>query len=84
MPGVGWIMTVVIGGFAGWIASRLMGTSQGLLTNIIVGILGAVVANGILELVLNRTWGGWIGQLVVGVGGACLLLWVWRQIRARR
>ncbi len=76
-------MTVAIGGFAGWIASRLMGSPQGILTNIIVGILGAVVANGVLELILNRTWGGWIGQLVVGVGGACALLWVWRQIRAR-
>ena len=84
MHGVGWIMTVIIGGLAGWIASRIMEARQGLLANIVFGIVGAVVANGLLELFLGRTWGGWIGQLVVAVAGACLVLWVWQQIRARR
>ena len=48
MHGVGWIMTVVIGGLAGWIAARIMDARQGLLGNIVVGIVGAVVANGLL------------------------------------
>lgn len=84
MHGVGLIMTVIIGGLAGWIASRIMETRQGLLANIAFGIIGAVVANGLLELFLGRTWAGLLGQLVVAVAGACLVLWVWQQIRARR
>ena len=84
MEGVGWIMTVVIGGLAGWIASRIMEARQGLLMNIVMGILGAVILNGVLELVLQRTWGGWLGQLVIAVVGACALIWAWRRFRAGR
>ncbi len=83
MEGLGWIMTVLIGGIAGWLASRIMNAQQGLLMNIVMGILGAVVLNGLLEFVLQRTWGGLIGQLATAVGGACILIWVWRTIRGR-
>ena len=84
MEGVGWIMTVVIGGLAGWIASRIMEARQGLVMNIVMGILGAVILNGVLELILQRTWGGWLGQLVIAVVGACALIWAWRRFRAGR
>lgn len=84
MEGVGWIMTVVIGGLAGWIASRIMEAPQGLVMNVVMGILGAVILNGVLELVLMRTWGGWLGQLVIAVVGACGLIWAWRRFRAGR
>lgn len=84
MYGFGWIMTVVIGGVAGWIASRIMDERQGLLMNVVVGIVGAVLFNGILRLFLMRTWGGLVGQLAVAVCGACLVIWVFRRIRARR
>ena len=41
MSFLGWI---VIGGLAGWIASKFMGTDkdQGLLANIIVGVIGFI------------------------------------------
>ena len=83
MEGFGWIMTVVLGGFAGWIASRLMNAGQGLVMNIVMGILGAVVMNSLLEFVLHRTWGGFVGQLATAVIGACALIWAWRMVRSR-
>ena len=82
--GFSWIMTVVIGGVAGWIASRIMDERQGILMNILVGVLGAVLFNGILRLFLMRTWGGLVGQLAVAVCGACILIFVFRKLRARR
>ena len=84
MDGVGWLMTVVIGGFAGWVAERIMKARHGMLTNIFVGILGAVVLNGFLVLILGRTWGGWIGQFLVAIAGACLLIWGYRMFRGTK
>jgi uncharacterized membrane protein YeaQ/YmgE (transglycosylase-associated protein family) len=84
MEGVGWIMAIIIGGIAGWIAEKIMKSDHGLLTNIILGIVGAVAGNFILMLVFGSTLGGIFGQLIVAVVGACLLIWGYRAIRGRR
>lgn len=83
MEGVGWIMAIIIGALAGWIAEKVMKSEHGLLTNIILGIVGAVVGNFILMLIFGATMGGIIGQLIVAVIGACLLIWIYRAIRGR-
>jgi uncharacterized membrane protein YeaQ/YmgE (transglycosylase-associated protein family) len=84
MEGVGWVLAIIIGGVAGWIAEQIMKTEHGLLTNIILGIVGAVVGNFLLMLVFGSTLGGIVGQLIVAVIGAVLLIWIWRLIRGRR
>lgn len=83
MEGFGWIMTIIIGGLAGWIAEKMMKADHGLLTNIILGILGAVVLNAILYLIIGSTLGGFIGQLIIAVIGASLLIWAYRMVRGR-
>ena len=83
MEGVGWIMTVIIGGLAGWIAEKIMNTDHGLLTNIILGILGAVVLNLLLEWIFGWEAVGWIANLFIAVIGACLLIWGYRKVRGR-
>ncbi len=83
MEGLGWILTIVIGGIAGWIAEKIMKADHGLIMNIILGIVGAVVLNAILFAVIGSTFGGIIGQLIVAVIGACLLIWLYRLIRGR-
>jgi len=61
---------------------KIMKADHGLLTNIVLGIVGALVLNFILVAVLGvGTLGGWIGQLIIGVIGACLLIWGYRAIR---
>lgn len=43
---IGFIMLIVVGGILGWLASIVMRTNaqQGIILNIVVGILGAVIA----------------------------------------
>ena len=53
MEGVGWIGAIIIGAIAGWIAEKFMDAHHGLLTNIILGILGAIVLNWILMLIFG-------------------------------
>ena len=43
------ILILIVGGLIGWVASKIMGTDpqQGILLNVIVGIVGALLAVGI-------------------------------------
>ena len=84
MEGIGWIMAIIIGALAGWIAEQMMKSNQGLLMNIVMGIVGAVIGNFILMAVFGATMGGIVGQLIVAVVGACLLIAIYRAIRGRR
>lgn len=80
MEGLGLIMTIIIGGLAGWIAEKVMKFDTGLLMNIILGIVGAVVGNFLLGL-LGIGLGGLIGQLIVAVVGACIVIYAYRMIK---
>ena len=59
MVGVGWILAIILGGLAGWIAEKVMHSNMGLLMNIILGIVGAVVGNFLLTLIF--------GLLIMGI-----------------
>ena len=75
MPGVGFFGLLIIGALAGWIAERAMNLDHGLLTNILVGIAGSFVG-GTLAGLLNISFYGFLGNLVVATIGAILILWV--------
>ena len=84
---IDFIVWLIFGGIAGWIASIIMGTNaqQGLLMNIIVGIVGAFIGGFIANLLGFRAAGGFsIGSLIVAVIGACILLWLVRMFSGRR
>ena len=83
MTGVGWIMTIILGGLAGWIAEKIMKADMGLIANIIVGILGAVILNAILGLLGIIPPGGWLWQCIIAIIGACILIWIYRAVRGR-
>ncbi len=70
---IGWIAAIIIGGLAGWIASGLMKTSTGLFLNIVLGIVGAVIASFLFGL-FGVSFGGWVGYLIAGIIGACILI----------
>ena len=80
---VGWIAAIIIGGIAGWLAEQFMKSNMGLLMNIVLGIAGAAVASAILSA-FGIVLGGWIGYLIAGFIGACLLIWIVRAIQGRR
>lgn len=83
MPGVGFFGMLVIGFLAGWIAERSMNRNHGFLTNILVGIAGSFVG-GTLAGLLNVTYYGFLGNLVVAAIGAILLLWVFGRTEQPR
>lgn len=47
---MGILLTIILGGIAGWIASKIMNrdAEQGVILNIVVGIVGAFLANVLL------------------------------------
>ena len=82
-PQVGWIAAIIIGGVAGWAAEQFMKSDMGALMNIVLGIIGAAVASAIFSF-LGVNLGGWVGYLIAGFIGACLLIWIVRAVRAIR
>ena len=81
--GLGLILSIIIGGLAGWIASNLMKADTGLVMNIILGIVGATVLNFILGALGIYANTAILPQLIVGTGGAALLIWLYRQMNKR-
>ncbi|MFZ1068174.1 MAG: GlsB/YeaQ/YmgE family stress response membrane protein [Pseudolabrys sp.] len=82
-PQVGWIAAIIIGGVAGWLAEQFMKSEMGLLMNIVLGIVGAVIGSAILSF-FGVNLGGWIGYLIAGFIGAVLLIWIVRVVRGPR
>ncbi|MBB3392003.1 putative membrane protein YeaQ/YmgE (transglycosylase-associated protein family) [Rhizobium sp. BK275] len=78
---VGWIAAIIIGGFAGWLAEKFMNSNMGVFMNILLGIIGAIVANWILGILHIQPLGGWLGYLITGFVGACILIAIGRVIR---
>jgi uncharacterized membrane protein YeaQ/YmgE (transglycosylase-associated protein family) len=74
------LAAIVIGGIAGWLAEQFMKSNIGMLMNIVLGIVGAIVANAILS-VFGIVLGGWIGYLIAGFVGACILIAIARMFR---
>jgi uncharacterized membrane protein YeaQ/YmgE (transglycosylase-associated protein family) len=81
--GVGWLMAIIIGGIAGWLAEKVMKSDMGVFMNIILGIVGALLLNFILAL-LGMDFEGWLPFLIIGFIGACLLIAIARMFRGRR
>lgn len=87
MPGdYGFIIWLIIGGLAGWIASKIMGTDaqQGILLNIIVGVVGAFLGGFLLALFTDPSGFGIILTFLTAIAGACLLLWIVGMVTGSR
>ena len=82
--GVGWVAALLIGGIAGWLAEKITGSNMGLLTNIILGVIGAGIASWLFGLFGIQLGAGWLGYLVAGLVGACLLIFATRLMYPTR
>lgn len=85
-----WILIIVVGGILGWLASIIMRTDaqQGILLNVIVGILGALLGRFLLAPLIG---GGSItdnplsiGNILVSLLGAVILLAIVNLVRRGR
>jgi uncharacterized membrane protein YeaQ/YmgE (transglycosylase-associated protein family) len=75
MSGVGIIGAIIIGILAGWIAEKVLARRHGLLTNLIVGLIGSFVG-GFLAERLDLNYAGFLPSLLVSALGAIALLFI--------
>lgn len=68
---------LIIGAIAGWLAGQIMkGGGFGIVVNIIVGIIGAILGGWLFGFLGMQTGGGIIWSLVVATIGAIVLLFI--------
>ena len=72
-----WLVTIVVGGIVGWLASLIMKTDaqMGLIANVLVGIVGSILGfwlAGAMGLMASGAIMGW----VIAVCGAVLLIFL--------
>jgi uncharacterized membrane protein YeaQ/YmgE (transglycosylase-associated protein family) len=78
---MGWIVSLIIGGIVGWLASIVMKTNaqMGLIANIIVGIIGSSLGFWLAAKLGIAPNGGIVG-FAVAVAGAALLIVILRAL----
>ena len=73
---MGFLWFIIIGIVAGFVAGKLMrGGGFGLLVNLVVGIIGAVLGGWVFSF-LGISTSGIIGSLITATVGAIILLWI--------
>lgn len=77
------IVWLIFGALAGWVAGKLMKTDHGLVTNVVLGIIGSVVGGLLARLIGIKTDGFSLGALIIAIGGACLLIWGLRKLKLK-
>jgi len=75
---MGWIIALIVGGIAGWIASKIMNrdASMGIFWNIVVGCIGSVIGNVISGMagITGSVQEFSITGLIIAIVGAVVLL----------
>lgn len=83
---MGIVSWIIFGGLAGWVASKLTGhdASMGILANVVVGIIGALVGGFVMSLIGKSGVDGFnIYSFLVAVGGSVLFLRVFKGRRKK-
>ena len=74
-----WIVKIALCARAGFGASRLMKSGEGMIWNIVLGLIGGVVGSAVASLIgLKST--NVVGTLLISLGGACLVIYLYRII----
>jgi uncharacterized membrane protein YeaQ/YmgE (transglycosylase-associated protein family) len=84
---MGWISWIILGGIAGWLASIIMkrNDQMGCISNIVAGIVGAVVGGWVFSLFGGPTVTGLnLTSLLVAVVGAVIVLAIYNLLFGRK
>ena len=77
MSGESLLVILLIGAIAGWLAGQIVrGFGFGLITNICIGIVGALIGNWMLPRLGMHAGAGMIGSILTATLGAIVLLLV--------
>lgn len=81
MHGRGVLWFLLVGLIAGWLAGKIMrGRGYGLVGDLIIGILGAILGGWIFSLLGIAAW-GFIGNIIIALTGALVLLYLVRLVK---
>ena len=76
---MGFLYSILIGGVAGFIASRIMDSHHSMIINIILGIVGGLLGGFIARRLGNNPENdGLLMNLLISVGGAIVLIFLGR------
>jgi uncharacterized membrane protein YeaQ/YmgE (transglycosylase-associated protein family) len=86
---MGWIIALIVGGIAGWLASLVMSrdASMGIVWNIVVGCVGSLIGNflsGPLFGIRGSVQEFSLTGLIIAFVGAVILLAIVNLIQRRR
>ncbi|WP_339950866.1 GlsB/YeaQ/YmgE family stress response membrane protein [uncultured Albimonas sp.] len=81
MEDIGWLAFLVVGLAAGWIAEKVMKRDHGLLTNLVVGIVGAYLGAYLFGVLGFDLGDDFFGRLVTATAGAVALLAIINLVR---
>ncbi len=72
-----WIISLIVGGIVGWLASIIMKTNaqMGLIANVLVGVVGSMLGYWLAGL-LGIAPGGGLAGFIVAIVGAVLLIFI--------
>lgn len=78
---MGWIISLIIGGVVGWLASIVMKTNaqMGMIANVLVGIVGSMLGSAVAAGLGIAPVGG-IMNFVVALVGASALIFILRAL----
>jgi uncharacterized membrane protein YeaQ/YmgE (transglycosylase-associated protein family) len=78
---MGWIISLIIGGIVGWLASIVMKTNaqMGIIANVLVGIIGSELGYW-LSGALGLAPSGGIVRFVIAIIGASILIAILRAV----
>jgi uncharacterized membrane protein YeaQ/YmgE (transglycosylase-associated protein family) len=72
---MGWIVTIIIGGIIGWIASIVMKTNaqMGIIANILVGVVGSLLGSWLAGVLGVPATSAVVGYIISIVGAVILI-----------
>ena len=76
-----WLVTIVVGGIIGWLASIVMKTNgqMGIIANVVVGIVGSSLGFWLAGQLGLAAYGA-IARWVVAVAGAAVLIFILKAV----
>lgn len=84
LTSVGVIGYIIIGALAGWIAGKIVkGAGSGILMNIVIGIVGALIGGFLLSFAFDTAEGGWWFTFFTAILGSVILLWILGMVRKK-
>ena len=78
------LVIIIVGIAAGWLAGQIVkGGGFGLVGDLVVGLVGALIGNWLLPRIGLSLGGGLLGEIITAVIGAVILLLILRLVTRR-